>query len=119
MIDTNTTSVLDQNAIKDIVEPEKKENPQISIVRKEIDNTHYYFVNEEWYPGVTSILDEAAPMGYGLRNFLLTNTPESAQEIKDTTAGLGSKLHDAYEKLLNGEELSLIRDYTTTKEKKH
>lgn len=92
---------------------------KINIVRKEIDDSHYYFVNDEFYPGVTSIIDEAAPTSYGLRNFLLTNTPESADDISKTSLALGSKMHDAYEKLLNGVELSLVNDYQTTKEKKH
>lgn len=113
-------AVIDQNEIKDIVEPQVKAPLlDINIVKKEVDNTHYYFVNDEFYPGVTSILDEAAPMGYGLRQFLLNNTPEDAQEIKERTAGLGSKLHDGYERLLNGMELNLASDYPTTKEKKH
>lgn len=115
-----TDAVLQQTTIEQIAPPqEKTEKPEIKIVKKEVDNTHYYFVNDEWFPGVTSILDEAAPMPFGLRSFLLNNTPESAQEIKDMTAGLGSKLHDAYEKLLNGVELNLGADYKTTKEKKH
>lgn len=91
----------------------------IEIIKKEIDNSHYYFVNGEFYPGVTSILDEAAPMPFALRQWLLNNTQESATEIKDTTSTLGSKLHDAYEKLLNGVELNLKDDFVTLKEKKH
>lgn len=94
-------------------------NTPIEIVRKEIDNTHYYFVNGEWYPGVTGILDEAAPMPFGLKLWLQTNTKEEADAIKDTTAALGSKLHDAYEKLLNGVEIDMLHDFPTTKEKKH
>lgn|GEM_PF-2443593 len=117
-------TILNQEAIKESVEPIKEEKlSEIKIVRKQIDSTHYYFVDSgkgaEWFPGVTSILDEAAPMGYGLRRFLLQNTPESAEEIKETTSGLGTKLHDAYEKLMNGAELDLENDYQTTKEKRH
>lgn len=91
----------------------------IEIVRKEIDATHYYFVDGVWYPGVTSILDEAAPKGYGLLNFFKNNDAESIEKIKEETAEFGSKMHDAYEKLLNGVELNLAKDYPTTKEKKH
>lgn len=92
---------------------------KIDIVRKEIDDTHYYFVNGEFYPGVTSIIEEAAPTAFGLKQFFLNNTPESANEISKTSLALGSKMHDAYEKLLNGVELSLTNDYQTTKEKQH
>lgn len=89
------------------------------IVKKEVDDTHYYFVNEEYYPSVTAILDQAAPVGYGLRSWLLANTAESADEIKSTTAALGSKLHDAYQSLLLGKKLNMLDGYPSTKEKKH
>ena len=92
---------------------------KINIIRKEIDDSHYYYVNDQFYPGVTTILDEAAPFPYGLRMFLSQNTPDQQEEIKNTALGLGSKMHDAYEKLLNGVELNLKTDYPTTKEKKH
>ena len=92
---------------------------KINIVRKEIDDSHYYFVNGEFYPGVTSIIEEAAPTSFGLKSFFLNNTPESADEISKVSLALGSKMHDAYEKLLNEVELNLINDYKTTKEKKH
>lgn len=91
----------------------------IDIVRKEIDDSHYYWVNGEFVPGVTTILDEAAPMPFGLKQFFLNNTPESAGEISNTAKALGSKMHDAYERLLNGLTLNLKEDYPSTKEKKH
>lgn len=94
-------------------------NKPIEIVRKEVDDSHYYFVNGEYYPGVTTILDEAAPMPYGLRRWLLTNTQESADETLAITGALGSKLHDAYEQLVRGKELDLVNHYPTIKEKKH
>lgn len=89
------------------------------IVRKEVDDAHYYFVNEQYFPSVTHILGEAAPMAYGMRRWLLNNTPESADEILNTTSGFGSKMHDAYQQLLLGNKLNLLGDYPTTKEKKH
>lgn len=92
---------------------------KIEIIKKEIDDTHYYFVNGEFYPGVTTILDEAAPVPFGLREFFKQNTPEQQEDIKKTSLELGSKMHDAYEKLLNGIELNLKENYPTTKEKKH
>jgi hypothetical protein len=89
------------------------------IIKKEVDNTHYYFVNNEWYPAVTKILEEASPMSFGLKQFFINNTAESAKEISNTALDLGSKMHDAYERLLNGLELNLVEDYKTIKEKKH
>lgn len=90
-----------------------------NIVKKELDDSHYYFVNGEFFPGVTTILDEACPTPYGLKQFFLNNTAESAEEIKTTTGEFGSKLHNAYEQLLNGVELNLKDDYPKLKEKKH
>src|SRR5689334_1112871 len=92
---------------------------KINIVRKEIDDSHYYYVDGVFYPGVTTIIDEAAPTPFALRQFFLNNTPDSASDISKTALALGSKMHDAYEKLLNGVELNLAGDYQTTKEKKH
>jgi len=89
------------------------------IVRKEVDSSHYYFVNDEYYPSVTAILDEAAPVGFGLKNWLLNQTPESAAEIKNTSADFGTKMHHAYQSLLLGNKLNLASDYTMTKEKKY
>jgi hypothetical protein len=96
----------------------KLTNP-FEIVRREQDGTHYYYINDAFYPSVTRILDEAAPMPYSLRNWLATNTPEQQEEVKNVSLGLGSKMHDAYERLLSGAELNLDKDYPTTKEKKH
>lgn len=91
----------------------------IEIVRRELDTEHYYWVNGEFFPGVTKILDEAAPTPYALKQFFINNNSQEIAEIKESTGGFGSKLHDAYEKLLNGVELNLKDDYPTTKEKKH
>ena len=93
--------------------------PKIEIIKKIVDESHFYFVNGEYFPGVTSILDEAAPMAYGLREFLKYNTAEQAEEIKTTAMNFGSKMHEAYEKLLKGETLNLLTDYPYQKEKKH
>jgi len=89
------------------------------IVRVEVDDQHYYFVNDEFFPSVTKILDEAGPVAWALKNWLLTNTPESANEIKTTTADFGTLMHDAYQRLLLGDEISLKDDFNNTKAKKH
>ena len=44
---------------------------KIKIVRREIDDSHYYWVDGEFNPGVTSILDEAGPVAYRLKQFFL------------------------------------------------
>ena len=48
---------------------------KFEIVRKEIDDSHYYFVDGEFYPGVTSILEEAAPVPYALKQWFKITMP--------------------------------------------
>lgn len=94
-------------------------NENIRIVRKEVDSTHYYWVNGIFMPSVTKIIDEGAPMAYGLKQFLLMNTPESAEEIKNIAGDFGTEMHHAYEQLLQGRELNLFNDFKSLKAKKH
>lgn len=81
-----------------------------NIVRKEIDTSHYYWVDGEFYPSVTRILDVAAPKEIGLINFFKQNTPEDIESISNKALDNGSVVHDACSKLLNGEEIPL-KDY--------
>lgn len=92
---------------------------KIEITRREIDDSHYYWVDGEFVPGVTRIIDEAGPVAYGLKQFFLRSTPESAEETLRTTGDFGARMHDAYEALGNGEELNLAEDYPRIKAKKH
>lgn len=89
------------------------------IVRKEVDDSHYYFVDGEYFPGVTTILDEAAPVPYELKQWFIKNSQEDIQSKKEEALGFGSKMHDAYEKLASGFELNLKENYRNTREKKH
>jgi hypothetical protein len=91
----------------------------IDIVRKEIDSSHYYFVEGQYFPGVTSVLDQACPKGEQLLNWMKSNSQEEIERISEESMAFGSKLHDAYERLLNGEELNLADDYKNTKAKRH
>jgi CRISPR/Cas system-associated exonuclease Cas4 (RecB family) len=89
---------------------------QGEITRREFENCHYYFVDGDYYPGVTSILDEAAPTGYGLKQFFLNHTAADAEEIRSESASFGSEMHRLYEELLNGVELDLkARDLKSVK----
>ena len=97
----------------------KKAIKQINIVRKEIDDTHYYWVNGEFFPGVTRILDEAAPMPYALKQYFLRSTPESAEKKLQITGDFGSLIHATIERLLLGEEINLEEEFPATKAKKH
>jgi hypothetical protein len=90
------------------------------IVKKEIDDSHYYWIDGEFVPGVTTILDEAAPVAFGIRNFWISNTAEESSKKSNEAKEFGSLIHDAIERLLNGEELNLTSpEYNFTKVKKH
>lgn len=82
----------------------------LNIIRREVDDTHFYFVNDEFYPSVTRILDIAAPKEYGLLNFFKQNTPEEIEDRSNKAKENGSLVHDACEKLLNGIEIP-SKDY--------
>lgn len=77
------------------------------IVLKEINDSHYYWVDGVYMPSVTHILHQAAPTGDGLINFFLNNTPESAEKIKNDAADFGTLIHKTIERLLIGEEIDL------------
>lgn len=78
-----------------------------TIVQKTIDDTHYYFVDGEFMPSVTRILDEAGPKEYGLINFFKSNTQEDISEISNKAKEKGTAVHNAVEALLNGVEIKL------------
>lgn len=88
------------------------------LVRFETDISHYYWLDGEFLPGVSSILSEAAPTPYGLKLFWQQNTQEEADRIFGTAGDFGSKMHDAFERLLLAQELDLLNDYPTEREKK-
>lgn len=73
-----------------------------SIVRKEVDGTHYYYVNEEFYPSVTRILDIAGPKEYGLINWFKQNSPDEIDSKSKEALEKGSMVHHLLEELLNG-----------------
>jgi hypothetical protein len=77
----------------------------VSIVKKEIDNSHYYWVNGDFMPSVTRILDEAGPKEYGLINFFKQNTPDEIEQRSSIAKENGTIVHDTCEKLLNGVEI--------------
>lgn len=77
------------------------------LTRIDLDTSHYYYFNDDYYPSVTSILDEAAPVGYGLRNFWRNNTKEESDAILETARGIGSRVHDSIEQLLLGAEIDM------------
>lgn len=87
------------------------------IVKKEIDNSHFYFVDDEFFPGVTRILN-SAPVEYGLIEFWKNNTKEESESILEHAATRGSRIHEACEMLLHGQTLNLAEDYPKPSDKK-
>lgn len=90
-----------------------------TIVKREVDGTHYYFVDGSFYPSVTKILEEAGPVPNALKNWFKTTAPDEINDKSAKSLEFGSKMHDAYARLLQGEELNLDEDYPATREKKH
>ena len=76
--------------------------PKFEIVRKEVDDTHFYFVNGEFFPGVTRILEVAAPKDPGLLNWFKNTSATEIEEKSQIGKDNGSLAHDACEKLLLG-----------------
>lgn len=75
------------------------------LTRLEVDDSHYYFVDGMFYPGVTTILSEAAPVGPGLRMWWQNKDKSEIDEILSKAQSAGSRVHDSIEQLLKGEIL--------------
>lgn len=88
------------------------------LIRFETDISHYYFLDEQFLPGVSTILSEASPTPYGLKAFWQNNTKEEADAIFNSAGDFGSKMHDAFERLLLAQELNMLIDYPSMREKK-
>lgn len=96
----------------------KKELYHPEIIRKEVNDEHYYFVNGTFMPSVTKILGEAMPTPFALKNWLGEVGNERA-ELKLRKAGeRGTLIHKACERLLKGEEISLIDEFPSREDKK-
>lgn len=87
-------------------------------VRKEVDDEHYYYIDDEFVPATTHIIGEAGPVQYGLRNFWKQNTAEDSDRILKETAEFGSYVHSQIEVLLNGIDIPNFNELEP-KAKKH
>lgn len=77
------------------------------IVKKEIDDSHYYFVDDKFTPGVTSILQETMPTPYALRQWIGDVGNDKAEQKLQQAGDRGTAIHAACERLLAGEEIKL------------
>jgi len=88
------------------------------VIRFDTDISHFYWINGVFAPSVTGILDATMPVPFGLKMFWQTNTKQEADQIFEDAGLLGTKMHDAFEKLLHGLQLNVLKDYPTEREKK-
>lgn len=77
------------------------------IVKKDIDDSHFYYVNGEYYPGVTTILEEAAPVAPELKKYFILNSQAEIKQKSDESLEIGSRVHEAVARLLMGEEIDM------------
>ena len=89
-----------------------------AIVKKELEDAHFYYVDGEYFPSVTKILGETMPTPYGLRYWIGMVGNERAQAKLEKAGERGTKIHNACEKLLRGEVVHLDREFPDKKDKK-
>lgn len=88
------------------------------IVRKEVDDEHFYWVNGKYVPGVTRIIQEAMPMPYALRYWIGEVGNEKAEAKLKKAGERGTSIHDACEALLRGRTVHLDKEFPDRKDKK-
>lgn len=77
------------------------------VVRKEIDDSHFYWIDDEFVPATTEILGVAGPVEYGLRSFWQNNSASDANTIVEQAKEFGSLVHNSIERLLLGDTINL------------
>lgn len=88
------------------------------IIKKEVDNEHFYYVNDKFVAGVTTILSETLPTPYALRKWIGDIGTEKAEERLEKAGDRGSRIHDACERLLRGEQVKLAEEFLDINDKK-
>lgn len=91
------------------------------IMRLDVDDNHYYYGGVEggmkqYYLSLTQVLDIGSPFPEGLRQYLRMTSFEEQKERLEVTGSRGSKLHEALDRLVHGEELDM-KEYGTSYEK--
>lgn len=79
------------------------------IVKKVIDDTHYYYVDGVFKPSVTKILQEAMPTPFALRQWIGEVGNDKAKEKLEKAGERGTAIHNACEELLRGVEIDLTQ----------
>lgn len=79
------------------------------IVLEHIDDSHVYTVNGKYFPGVTQILDLAAPKHPSLIKFFQNNSANRIKKIKTNSASFGTNCHKAIETIINKEKFDISK----------
>jgi hypothetical protein len=77
------------------------------IVLDHVDDSHVYTVNGKYFPGVTQILDLAAPKHPSLIKFFQNNSANRIKKIKNNSSSFGTNCHQAIEKIINKDDFSI------------
>lgn len=88
------------------------------IVKYEVNDEHYYMVDDVYFPSVTKILHETLPTPFALRQWLGEVGNEKAQEKMERAADRGTALHSVCERLLIGEEIETYEELANDSDRK-
>jgi len=88
------------------------------IVKKVIDDEHFYYVNKRFRPSVTHILGATLPTPQALKIWLGDMGNEKAQEKMERAGEIGTLIHDACERLILGQEINLLTEFPNRTQKK-
>ena len=88
------------------------------IVRKEVQDNHYYYVDGQFFPGVTTILHETLPTPFALKQWLGEVGNEKAEVKLKLAADRGTKIHNACENLLKGDRIKLHEEFPDRRDQK-
>lgn len=89
--------------------------------RLDVDDNHYYYGGEvegekQYYLSVTQVLNIGGPFPENLREWLRNTDAQESKAIFEARGQRGTKLHDALDRLMKGEEIDL-QEYPTQYEK--
>jgi hypothetical protein len=91
------------------------------LMRLDVDTDHYYYGGEvgkekTYYLSVTQVLNIGGPFPENLREWLRNTDAQESKAIFEARGQRGTQLHDALDRLMKREEVSL-KDYPTQYEK--
>ena len=89
-----------------------------AIVKKQVDDEHYYYVDGKFTPSVTHILHESIPTPFALRQWLGDVGNEKAEAKLNSAAERGTLIHDTCEKLMCGLEIQIKELFTKKADQK-